>query len=409
MDNNQTLWDMACIQQLKARYCRLIDTKQWEELRTVFASDARFEGFGSAPSGADVDIFIKGVSTRLCDVVSIHHCHMPEIVLLDASRARGVWAMMDYLEWTNGDSPHEASGSRGFCGYGHYEEEYVRDAAGWKISFLRLTRLRIDPLPATQPEVRPVALKASIGWLSTSVHANACAPPKPLKEKMIYRSGIFSKRANLGDEAFSKHWREVHGAIAARLPGLHSYRQNHIVERLYETNAFPGHPIDGISQLAFDDVGAMERAEVSPVYAEAKADIPRFQGAITILVLQEEPVIGVTALAPSGAAVRKLLLVSMARNQVMAAATHPSTAIAAPGHVGEPVHTMHNAVVDRSHPVEAGVPQGDLPITGMTEFWFGDMAALKAWVASSQGQRRLFADPLFEPMGIYVIEEFKVV
>ena len=119
---------------------------------------------------------------------------------------------------------------------------------------------------------------------------------------MIYRSGVFSKRANLDDQTFDKHWREVHGAIAARLPGLHSYRQNHIVERLYETDAFPGHPIDGISQLSFDDIAAMERAEVSPVYAEAKADIPRFQGAITILVLQEEQVIGAASLAPSGTA-----------------------------------------------------------------------------------------------------------
>jgi hypothetical protein len=166
MDTTQQLWDMARIHQLKARYCRLIDTKQWEQLRTLFAADTRFEGFGSAPSGADVDTFVRGVSERLQDAVSIHHCHMPEIAFLDPDRARGVWPMMDYLEWSNGLSPREASGSRGFCGYGHYEEEYVRDAEGWKFSFIRLTRLRIDALAPGHPELRPVALKASSDWLS---------------------------------------------------------------------------------------------------------------------------------------------------------------------------------------------------------------------------------------------------
>lgn len=232
-------------------------------------------------------------------------------------------------------------------------------------------------------------------------------------KKMIYRSGVFSKQDGLTDEAFRKHWREVHGAIASHLPGLHSYRQNHIVERIYETTPFPGHRIDGISQLSFDDIAAMERAEVSSVYAAAKADIPLFQGAITILVLQEESAGHAAVPAPGSATSSKLLLVSMARDgsttgQRKHDVETPSRSTDSNA-VPTPVYTVHNAVVDRSHPVEAGVPQGDLPITGITEFWFSDAAALKTWVATGQGQRRLFADPLFAPMAIYVIEEITIV
>ncbi|MBV8983791.1 MAG: nuclear transport factor 2 family protein, partial [Acidimicrobiia bacterium] len=36
--------------------------------------------------------------------------------------------------------------SASFRGYGHYNEEYVREDGGWRIRRLVLTRLRVDPL-----------------------------------------------------------------------------------------------------------------------------------------------------------------------------------------------------------------------------------------------------------------------
>lgn len=76
---------------------------------------------------------------------------MPEVVFTSEDHARGVWAMMDCLQCKNAFSPREAPDHYGLCGYGHYEEEYVRSDDGWKISFPRLTRLRIDPLPLNTP------------------------------------------------------------------------------------------------------------------------------------------------------------------------------------------------------------------------------------------------------------------
>lgn len=153
------------IHRLKARYCRFIDTKQWESLRALFATDATFEGFGSAPAGAGVDAFVKGVSKRLQNCVSIHHCHMPEILFQSDSRARGVWAMMDYVQWPEEFSPKETPGRPGFWGYGHYEEEYRRVDGEWKFAFLRLTRLRIDALPKGAEPPRAGLLAASPAWL----------------------------------------------------------------------------------------------------------------------------------------------------------------------------------------------------------------------------------------------------
>jgi hypothetical protein len=159
--------DLDAIHQLKARYCRFIDTKQWDLLASVFTQDARFEGLGSAPTGATVEMFVTGISTRFANVVSIHHCHMPEINFLGLDRARGIWAMMDYVEWAEGaGGPHEAQGFRGFTGYGHYEEAYHRTADGWRIAFLRLTRLRIDPLLHPAPPPTRTLIPHMPDWLT---------------------------------------------------------------------------------------------------------------------------------------------------------------------------------------------------------------------------------------------------
>lgn len=163
--NASQLVDLEQIKQLKARYCRFIDQKQWDRLATLFAPGTRFDGFGSAPPGSDAAAFIAGISKRLANVIAIHHCHMPEIAFTGPDTARGIWAMMDYLEFPDGEAPGEAPGSRGFQGFGHYEEEYVRTAAGWQFSYLRLTRLRVDPLPADHPRPRPGRLAPDPTWL----------------------------------------------------------------------------------------------------------------------------------------------------------------------------------------------------------------------------------------------------
>ena len=161
----QSLLDLERIKRLKAAYCRYLDTKQWDRLRGLFADETVFEGFGSAPTGSNADQFVAGITARLTEAVTIHHCHMPEIEFLDPDRARGVWAMMDLVDLGEGRSPKEAPGHRGFVGHGHYEEEYRRDGGTWRFCFLRLTRLRVDPLPLDYPTARRDLLAHAPGWL----------------------------------------------------------------------------------------------------------------------------------------------------------------------------------------------------------------------------------------------------
>jgi len=143
MDAAQALLDIEAIKQVKARYFRLVDAKQYAAFRALFTDDARIKGTFAA--GADVDAFVADVEARHAGVVTVHHGSNPEIELTGPDTATGIWAMLDVLEWPEGSGPPEFPGFRGFRGFGHYLESYRREDDGWKIAELELTRLRVDP------------------------------------------------------------------------------------------------------------------------------------------------------------------------------------------------------------------------------------------------------------------------
>ena len=128
--------DVEAIRQLKARYFRTIDTKDWDGLKEVFTTDAVIDmtatGGGITSGATEFVTFLEGA---IGDVVTVHHGHMPEIDITSATTAQGIWAMEDMLRWPTGTELH---------GYGHYHETYVKDDAGWRIKTSRLARIRMD-------------------------------------------------------------------------------------------------------------------------------------------------------------------------------------------------------------------------------------------------------------------------
>ena len=133
--------DVEAIRQLKARYFRLMDTQQWDAWATCFTADvtALYEGVPRANPTLPLDAscegrvaLVKAVSTLMTGAKSIHQGFMPEIELTGATTARAVWAMFDYVMLP---TCH-------FKGWGHYHEEYVKEADGaWKLRKIHLTRL----------------------------------------------------------------------------------------------------------------------------------------------------------------------------------------------------------------------------------------------------------------------------
>lgn len=128
------------IRQLKARYFRLLDTKQWAALREIFTTDFVFffETNSEKPTLTSADAFITMLQERIATAVTVHHGHMPEISIQGPDRAIGIWAMEDWVD----DPDH----GRAFHGFGHYHETYRMVDGDWRIAEMRLTRLRVDEL-----------------------------------------------------------------------------------------------------------------------------------------------------------------------------------------------------------------------------------------------------------------------
>jgi hypothetical protein len=145
----QRIIDIEEIKQLKARYFRLMDTKQWDDWGEVFAPDCLMEVPEAAVVNNGREEIVRFVSGALEGARTCHHGHMPEIEITGPDTARGIWAMFDYVEW-----PASGSGDRvGLQGFGHYIEDYVRADGQWRIGRTRLERLRIDPLGPGLPSL----------------------------------------------------------------------------------------------------------------------------------------------------------------------------------------------------------------------------------------------------------------
>ena len=134
----QALEEIEAIKQLKARYFRMMDTKQWDGFGEVFTEDAHL---AASPDPKETFTgraeIVRRVSAALRDATTVHHGHMPEITLTSADSAAGIWAMYDFV-----DLPQLV-----LHGWGHYHEEYAKQDGTWRIRRSRVSRLRLEITP----------------------------------------------------------------------------------------------------------------------------------------------------------------------------------------------------------------------------------------------------------------------
>jgi uncharacterized protein (TIGR02246 family) len=128
--------DVEAIKQLKARYFRTMDTKDWAGMRQVFTDEVLVDttaSGGGIVTGADA--FVSFLEATLDGAVTVHHGHMPEIEVTSPTTAHGIWALQDVIIWPDGTRLH---------GYGHYHETYAKAGGEWRIASSTLTRLHMD-------------------------------------------------------------------------------------------------------------------------------------------------------------------------------------------------------------------------------------------------------------------------
>lgn len=135
-------WKAIC--ETKARYCRCMDTKDWEGWADVFTQDLVLD---STPAGGyRIEGREKAIATvrgSIEDARTSHQVHNPEITFDGDDGADVIWAMQDRVEMSA--ERQQATGHLGHTGYGHYHERYVRCPDGqWRISLSRLSYLHFD-------------------------------------------------------------------------------------------------------------------------------------------------------------------------------------------------------------------------------------------------------------------------
>jgi 3-hydroxyisobutyrate dehydrogenase-like beta-hydroxyacid dehydrogenase/ketosteroid isomerase-like protein len=131
------------IKQLKARYFRLLDTKDWDGFADLFTDDCEHLLPTDDPRPLVPNAqYLVDIRRTLEHAITVHHGHMPEIELTGPGEARGTWAMTDDVEIPrDGEPPMRLKGA------GHYHEIYRKgDDGRWRISSKRNIRLRVDHL-----------------------------------------------------------------------------------------------------------------------------------------------------------------------------------------------------------------------------------------------------------------------
>ena len=101
---------------------------------------------------------------------------------------------------------------------------------------------------------------------------------------------VVYKLPTLSEAEFVRYFREVHGPLALKLPGLKKYRQNFVAAD--PTRKHPGW--NAVIELYWEDHQAMEAAWQSPEGVAATADLPAFAdlARTTWSIVEERAVLG---------------------------------------------------------------------------------------------------------------------
>ena len=106
--------------------------------------------------------------------------------------------------------------------------------------------------------------------------------------KLMYS---ITRKEELSVEEFQTYWRETHAPIAAKIPGVRRYIQNHTLPETYGGNTPP--PYDGVAELWFDDMQAFRDGIASPECDAAREDELNFidHSRSILLFAEEKPIV----------------------------------------------------------------------------------------------------------------------
>ena len=112
------------IKQLKYRYLRTLDLKQWDEFEATFVPEATGDYGEGLTFGSRAELVAFMKDSLGPQMITLHHCHHPEIAVAGNS-ATGRWYLEDKVLMPEHRLILE--------GAAFYEDRYVRTPDGWRI------------------------------------------------------------------------------------------------------------------------------------------------------------------------------------------------------------------------------------------------------------------------------------
>ena len=144
----QQLLDIEAIKQLKHAYFRCLDTANWEEMATLFHEDVSVHFVGGT-----YEWKLRGRTEYLAAIqkafhagsIGHHNGHHPEIQVLGADEATGIWYLADHM-WIL-EHRFQTSGSA------LYWDRYRKSDGRWQILETRYRRIyeTAQQLPENPP------------------------------------------------------------------------------------------------------------------------------------------------------------------------------------------------------------------------------------------------------------------
>ena len=125
----QNLVEKDQIKELKARYFRGLDTKDWDLFASTLTEDVRgrYSGGQLSFDGKDPLVDFMRENLSVGTVITMHHGHHPEISINDDGiGATGVWYLQDMVI--------DLVGKTRLYGAAVYKDEYRKENGAWLIS-----------------------------------------------------------------------------------------------------------------------------------------------------------------------------------------------------------------------------------------------------------------------------------
>jgi uncharacterized protein (TIGR02246 family) len=131
----EDLVEIEAIKQVKYRYLRAVDTRDWDLLSEVLADDATsaYSSGKLSYEGRDAIISFLRESMPEKDMLTSHKVHHPEIELTGPDTADARWALEDVVII--------ASAGLTLRGAAYYEDKMVKVDGQWRIAHTGYRRL----------------------------------------------------------------------------------------------------------------------------------------------------------------------------------------------------------------------------------------------------------------------------